>query len=151
MTATESSTDIRVPVAKEGDVVLARQSGRALAIKLGFEHSDPMFIATAISEIARNIIVHAARGEVTIRPIADGMRHGIEVVATDEGPGIPDIPRAMQEGYSTVNSLGLGLPGARRLMDEFQIESVVGKGTRIVMKKWMKASAGRQRSASSLG
>jgi serine/threonine-protein kinase RsbT len=138
-----------VSVTTEPDVVLARQTGRTLALQLGFTESDPMFVATAISEIARNIIVHALRGTIIVRRLSENGRVGIEVVATDEGPGIPDIEKAMQEGYSTVKSLGLGLPGARRLMDEFEISSVVGRGTRIVMRKWLRAN--RQRSRSPLG
>jgi len=140
-----------LPVATEGDVVLARQTGRTLATKLGFTGSDPMFVATAISEIARNIIVHAHRGQIVLRVLHKDGRSGIEVVATDEGPGIPDIPQAMKEGFSTVKSLGLGLPGARRLMDDFEIASTVGTGTRIVMRKWLKPSASRGRTHITLG
>lgn len=140
-----------VAVSSEGDVVLARQTGRTLATRLGFAGSDPMFVATAISEIARNIIVHGSRGEIVLRTVERDGRIGVEVIATDVGPGIADIPRAMQEGFSTIKSLGLGLPGARRLMDEFEITSTVGRGTRIVMKKWLRPSASRSRTRLTLG
>jgi serine/threonine-protein kinase RsbT len=141
-----SAPEARIPIAREGDVVLARQTGRQLALRLGFTDSDPMFVATAISEVARNILVHGGGGgEITLRCLQTGGRAGLEVVATDRGPGIPDIAQAMKEGFSTVNSLGLGLPGARRLMDEFEIQSTVGAGTTIVMRKWTKLGASRVR------
>ena len=128
--------EIRVPIASEADIVAARQQWRALAAELGFSSGDLTLIATAISEVARNIVVYAKRGEIVLSPAIQASRRGIVVVARDEGPGIPDIARAMQDGYSTSHGLGLGLPGARRLMDEFDIVSQVGKGTTIVMKKW---------------
>ena len=93
-------------------------------------------IATAVSEIARNIVTYATQGEVTLSEVSAGSRRGVQVLARDEGPGIADIELAMRDGYSTGKSLGLGLPGARRLMDEFEIVSVVGKGTTITMRKW---------------
>src|SRR5258708_6461496 len=126
----------RVPIRSDGDIVQARQEGRALAAPLGFRSSDLTLIATAISEVARNIVVYARQGEVQVSVVRRGGRSGIMVVARDEGPGIPDIALAMQDGYSTGRSLGLGLPGARRLMDEFEIVSTVGSGTTITMKKW---------------
>jgi len=128
--------EIRVPIASEADVVTARQQGRALAAELGFSSGDLTLIATAISEVARNIVAYAKRGEIVLSHTNRDSRRGIVVVARDEGPGIPDIARAMQDGYSTSHGLGLGLPGAKRLMDEFDIASQVGKGTTIVMKKW---------------
>jgi serine/threonine-protein kinase RsbT len=127
----------KVLIAHDGDVVEARQKGRDLARQVGFSGSDLTLIATAISEIARNIVVYADRGEVTVSTVSEGDRQGIVVVATDEGPGIPDIEQAMQDGFSTGRSLGLGLPGAKRLMDEFEIVSHIGKGTTITMKKWV--------------
>lgn len=136
----DEPAEVRIPVACEGDVVLARQTGRALATKLGFGDSDPMFIATAISEIARNLLVHAHHGDMTITVAHTNGRTGICIVARDEGPGIPDVALAMKDGFSTVKSLGLGLPGARRLMDEFDVVSAVGKGTTITMKKWLRHS-----------
>ncbi len=131
-----ATQETRVPVERDGDVVNARQTGRDIAAQVGFKGSDLTLIATAISEIARNIVVYAGRGEITVSPIADSARQGITIVAHDEGPGIPDIDQAMQDGYSTGKSLGLGLSGARRLMDEFEIVSEVGKGTTIIMSKW---------------
>jgi serine/threonine-protein kinase RsbT len=149
---TAPSPESTINVSSEGDVVLARQTGRTLAVRLGFGGSDPMFVATAISEIARNIIVHAhGGGVIVVREVEKDGRRGIEVVATDAGPGIVDIGKAMQEGYSTINSLGLGLPGARRLMDDFEITSTSGEGTRIVMRKWAKPNASRVRSHITLG
>jgi serine/threonine-protein kinase RsbT len=119
------------------DIVTARQQGRALAAQLGFSSIDQTLIATAISEMARNIITYAGHGEIVLRPVqkTDGKR-GIIIIAHDEGPGIPDVELAMQNGYSTSSSLGLGLPGAKRMMDEFDIISEVGKGTTVTMKKW---------------
>jgi len=147
----DTALETRIPVVREGDVVLARQTGRQLALRLGFSESDPMFVATAISELARNMIVHAGTGEITLRVVRRSGRAGIEVTATDRGPGIADIEQAMKEGFSTVKSLGLGLPGARRLMDEFEITSTVGAGTTIVMRKWTKTSASRFRDHLTLG
>ena len=128
--------EIRVSINSEADVVAARQQGRALAAEIGFSSGDLTLIATAISEVARNIVVYAKRGEIVLSHANQGSRRGIVVVARDEGPGIPDIVQAMQDGHSTSHGLGFGLPGAKRLMDEFDIISQVGKGTTIVMKKW---------------
>jgi serine/threonine-protein kinase RsbT len=129
--------ETRVPIKHEADIVTARQQGRALAAQLGFSNIDQTFIATAISEVARNIIVYARSGEIMFRTVqGNGGKPGIVIVAHDEGPGIQDIELAMQNGYSTANSLGLGLPGAKRMMDEFEIVSEVGKGTTITMRKW---------------
>ena len=93
-------------------------------------------IASAISEVARNIVEYAQRGEVAIRLVEKGGRRGVMVVAQDVGPGIADVSMALQDGFSTSGSLGLGLPGARRLMDEFEIHTEIGKGTRVTMRKW---------------
>ncbi|HEV3156012.1 MAG TPA: anti-sigma regulatory factor [Candidatus Baltobacteraceae bacterium] len=125
-----------LPITRDGDVVLARQKGRELAVRLGFSGSDLTLIATAISEIARNIIEYAQTGQIFISSVQHPGKQGIRVVARDAGPGIPDIELAMCDGYSTGKSLGLGLPGARRLMDAFNIESVVGVGTTVTMEKW---------------
>lgn len=130
--------EIRVPIEREDDVVIARQKGRELAAETGFSNTDRTIIALAISEIARNIISYAHRGEVTICQVSDGFRRGIQIVAEDEGPGIPDIELAMRDGYSTAKSLGVGLPGTKRIMDEFDLTSIVGKGTTVRMKKWLK-------------
>lgn len=108
-----------------------------MASKLGFSSSDLAMIATAISELARNIVVYARGGEIILKLVEDQSRRGIVVIAADRGPGIVDVARALQVGYSTSGSLGLGLPGTRRLMDEFEIASVVGKGTTVTVKKWV--------------
>ena len=119
-----------------GDIVMARQKGRALAVELGFEGAEVTLVAAAISEVARNIVEYAKNGEIVLQPIANGAKHGLCVVARDQGPGIPDIGQAMQYGYSTRRGLRVGLPGAKLLMDEFDIVSKVGVGTTITMKKW---------------
>jgi serine/threonine-protein kinase RsbT len=125
-----------VPIRADSDIVLARQEGRALAAEVGLANSDLTLVATAISEIARNIVDYANAGDIEVRSVKQDGRYGLVVVARDEGPGIADVALAMQDGYSTGNSLGLGLPGARRLMDEFEIESNVGRGTTVRMTKW---------------
>jgi serine/threonine-protein kinase RsbT len=128
--------EIRVQVATDADMVPARAEARALADRLGFSRTDATLIATAISEIARNILVHAGSGEIVLTPLYDSERRGLGVVARDSGPGIRDVDGALQDGYGTKGGLGLGLPGARRLMDEFELESAVGAGTTVTMKKW---------------
>jgi len=130
------SDEVRVPVASDADVVTARQRARAVAAQVGFSSTDLTLIVTAISEVARNIVVYADHGEIIIRPLRDSGRRGILVVAQDSGPGIPDVEMAMRDTYSSGNGLGLGLPGARRLMDEFEIDSEVNKGTTVTMRKW---------------
>jgi serine/threonine-protein kinase RsbT len=129
--------EARIDITSATDIVTARQKGRGLAIELGFEGSDLTVIATAISEIARNIIEHAERGQIVLRPVHQGNRHGLAIVAQDQGPGIPDVSQAMQYGFSSSKGLGVGLPGAKWLMDEFDIETQVGKGTVVTMKKWL--------------
>jgi serine/threonine-protein kinase RsbT len=128
--------ELRVPVAKDADVVTARQTGRRVAAGIGFSATDSTLIATAISEIARNIVKFAERGEVLISSVSSGEAHGITIVARDVGPGIPELEEAMRDGYSTYQGLGLGLPGARRLMDEFDVRTEVGAGTTVTMTKW---------------
>lgn len=129
--------EVRVPVREEVDVAVARQAARAAARQLGFQLTAVEAIATAVSEVARNIVVHSRGGELVIRPAAEHGRKGIEIVARDDAPGIADVERAMQDGYSTAGSLGLGLPAARRLVDAFTLDSAVGAGTTITMKKWL--------------
>ena len=128
--------EVRVPIASDGDIVTARQKGRELAAAGGFSRTDQTLIATAISEVARNIVVHAERGEIILSALEQPGRRGVMVVARDEGPGIANPELAMRDGYSTANSLGMGLPGARRIMDEFDLLSTPGHGTTITMKKW---------------
>lgn len=127
-----------VPVTSDTDILTARQQGKALAAELGFSASDLTLIMTAISEVARNIVTYAKAGEVELRLVEEGKACGIAIVARDDGPGIADIDLAMTDGYSSTNSLGLGLPGARRLMDQFDIVSKPGQGTTVTMKKWLR-------------
>ena len=128
--------EVRVPIDCDADIVAARQKGRELAASCGFATTDLAVIATAISELARNIVRYALHGEVVLRLVESHGRRGVEVVARDDGPGIPDIGRAMEDGYTTSGGLGLGLPGTRRLMDDFEIASDFGKGTQVTVRKW---------------
>jgi serine/threonine-protein kinase RsbT len=131
------SNEAQIPISSDFDIVAARQQGRQLALKLGFQGGDVTLIAAAISEMARNIVDHAKKGEMTFERIQNGTKNGIQIIARDDGPGIPDVNQAMQYGYSTRRGLGVGLPGAKWLMDEFDIVSKVGKGTTVTMKKWL--------------
>ena len=131
-----ANDEIHVVVGTDADIVSARQKGRALAAKLGFSPTELAMIATAISELARNIVLYAKQGEIVLRSEGRPGKQGIVVVARDEGPGIRDTEQAMQAGYSTSGSLGLGLAGVRRLMDDFEIESRLGWGTVVTAKKW---------------
>jgi serine/threonine-protein kinase RsbT len=131
-----SGSELVVPIRNEIDVVIARQRARELASKLRFSSSELTLIATAVSEVARNIVFYAGTGKITFRIIEQGQRRGLVVFAGDRGPGIADIERAMQDGYSTSRGLGVGLPGSKRLMDEFAVSSEVGKGTVVTMIKW---------------
>ncbi len=128
--------ETRVPIDSDHDIVTARQRGRALAQQVGFSNSNLTLVATAISELARNILLYAKKGELTLGIVEEDGRQGVAVVARDQGPGIRDVDRAMEVGYSTSGSLGLGLPGVRRLMDEFEIVSRIGKGTTVTARKW---------------
>ena len=128
--------EVRVPITSDADLVPARAQGRALAQTLGFSQTDATLIATAISEIARNIVVHAGRGEIVMTSIHQPHRYGLVIVASDMGPGIPQVDAALERGHTSRGSLGLGLPGARRLMDEFQVETDAEKGTKVTMIKW---------------
>jgi|SRR5215207_1694072 len=128
--------EVRVPINADTDLVAARAEGRAMAERLGFPRPDPTLIATAISEVARNIVVHVGRGEIVLRPFQEADRYGLVVIASDAGPGIPDVEAALRDDYSRRGGLGLGLPGTRRLMDEFEIVSSAETGTTVTMKKW---------------
>jgi serine/threonine-protein kinase RsbT len=134
----ETPAEARVPIATDLDVVTARQKGREMAAAGGFSSTDQTLIATAISEVARNIVNYAGAGEISLSAIVDAARgrRGLLVIARDAGPGIADTALAMRDGYSTANSLGLGLPGAKRLMDEFELTSRPGAGTTVTMRKW---------------
>lgn len=135
-TALAGIEGIRVPVESDTDIVAARQKGRALAARLGFSSGDATMVATAISELARNIVLYATRGEIVFGVEGNGVNPILVITARDEGEGIADVGQALQDGYSSSGRLGVGLPGVRRLMDEFEISSVVGLGTKVVVKKW---------------
>jgi len=131
--------EVRVAIRTDADVVTARQEARTMGASLGFSSTDLTLLATAISEVARNITTYAGEGEVQLRLVSAGGRQGIEVIAADQGPGIADVERAMQDGYTTGNGLGLGLPGTRRLVDDFELETAPGAGTTIRLVKWSRA------------
>ena len=131
----QGDNEVTIRIQHDADVVRARKSARELASKLDFSRTDLTLIATAVSEIARNIVRFAGHGQLHIE-LVDQPRPGIRIVARDTGPGIPDIDQALADGYSTYNGLGLGLPGARRLMDEFTITSDIKLGTTVTMTKW---------------
>jgi serine/threonine-protein kinase RsbT len=128
--------EVRVSIETDADLVVARAEGRAMAQRLGFRPPDPTLIATAISELARNLVVHVGHGEIIMRPLVDDRRSGLLVIVRDEGQGIADIDAALSLGHASRGGLGLGLPGARRLMDDFEVESEPGKGTTVTMRKW---------------
>jgi serine/threonine-protein kinase RsbT len=128
--------EIRVAIASDADLVTARAEARAMAERLGFPRPDPTLIATAISEVARNIVVHAGCGEIVLEPFEDADRYGLVVTASDDGPGIRDVEAALRDDHSGRGGLGLGLPGARRLMDDFEIASDADTGTTVTMRKW---------------
>jgi serine/threonine-protein kinase RsbT len=130
------SEEIRVRVASDADTVVARQAGREAALRLGFSRTDATFIATAISEIARNITVHAGSGEIIVRSHSEEGREGVVVIARDEGPGIADVSSVLRQDHRSDVGLGMGLWGASRLMDEIEVESRPGKGTTVTMTKW---------------
>ena len=128
----------RVEIHSDLDIVTARVAGRELAQEMGFGVIDQARVATAISELARNVVLYAGEGVAVMGEVVgeDG-RRGIEVVVEDKGPGIEDVKLALRDGYSTGRGFGMGLPGTRRLMDEFEIETVVGKGTKVTVRKWL--------------
>ena len=139
---------VQVPIDSDEHIVDARAEGRALASELGFSQTDATLIATAISEIARNILVHAGSGRVAMRPQVDDGRCGLVVVASDSGPGIRDVEAAMRKGYGTGSGLGLGLPGAKQIMDEFRVQTGHGRGTTVEMTKWRERDGLRERNGS---
>ena len=133
--------EIRLQIDSDFDIIVARQKGRQMANELGFGPTDSTLIATAISELARNMVAYAHRGEIVLRSIDHSDPSGILVTAFDKGPGIPDVVQALLDGYSTSGSLGLGLPGVKRLMDEFEITSEMGHGTIVTARKWKRQAA----------
>jgi serine/threonine-protein kinase RsbT len=125
-----------VPIATENDVVTVRRNVRQLAHERGLDNFATAGITTAASELARNVFVHARGGTAVIEEVSDVPRIGIRLELRDTGPGIADLDRALAGGFSTARSLGLGLSGSRRLVDEFAIDSVVGRGTVVIVTKW---------------
>ena len=125
-----------VPIASEQDVVLARQLVRKLAQELSFSIVDQTKIVTAASELARNTLIHGRGGDMRWRRLQDGVRTGLQLVFSDQGPGIPDMQLAMTDGWTSGKGLGMGLSGARRLVNDFEIESKVGAGTRVTITRW---------------
>ncbi len=138
LTSVSVAKEARVPISSTRDVMAARDAGRVLGTEMGFVPIDLTMIVTAISELARNIVQYAGSGEIIIRELRGKGGRGLAIVAKDQGPGIPNLDLALQEGFSTSGGLGLGLPGVRRLMDTFQIETQAGHGTTITAKKWLK-------------
>ncbi|HUI70657.1 MAG TPA: ATP-binding SpoIIE family protein phosphatase [Spirochaetia bacterium] len=137
MAPEESPKHLRLTIASDEDILSARSQVRATALQIGFQTTDMVRIVTAVSELARNILLYAGRGELSVGAINENGREGLVITARDQGPGIPDINKALMDGFSTSGGLGLGLPGARRLMDEFEILSEVRKGTMVKVKKWL--------------
>ncbi|MBM4765382.1 anti-sigma regulatory factor [Bacillus sp. B15-48] len=127
-----------VTIITEWDIVAARQLGRNVAKELGFGTVDQARITTAISELARNIFLYAGKGQICIDKLYDSGKVGVRISAIDSGPGISDIRQVMEDGFSTSGGLGAGLPGVKRLMDQFQIESSPGNGTQISSTKWLR-------------
>lgn len=125
-----------MPISSDADTVVARQAGRTAALEIGFSRTDATFVATAISEIARNITSHAGSGEIVIRRVTEGGHDGVVVVASDQGPGIRDVAAVLREEYASDAGLGIGLWGAQRLMDIVEVASEPGKGTTVTMTKW---------------
>jgi len=129
--------ETQVPIRSDQDIVIARQKGRSLAAALSFTPGEATLIATAISELARNIVTYAKQGEIRLKVIEGSPdRRGIQVIAHDDGPGIADLDQALRDGFSTSGSLGVGLPGVRRLVDEFHIDSQRNRGTTVTITKW---------------
>jgi serine/threonine-protein kinase RsbT len=125
-----------MPIVSEDDVILVRRKARTLAQERGFDAFATAALTTAASELARNTLVHGGGGEAVVEHLADGPRSGVRLTFLDRGPGIADIDRVLAGGYSTARSLGLGLSGTRRLVEEFEIESAPGAGTKVVIAKW---------------
>ena len=128
---------VTCPIRRETDVYLAMKQGGDLTTALGFDDTDRTRIEIVILELTRNILVHAGSGELRLEPVEDGDYRGVAVQARDSGPGIADIALALRDGYSTAHTLGAGLPGVQRLMDDFSIESVLDKGTEVRAIKWL--------------
>ena len=126
----------RVKISQEIDITAASFEAIKLAEKAGFNRVKQSMVGTSVSELARNIYLYAFKGEVTVRILKRGNKNGIEIVAKDNGPGIPDLAMAMKDSFSTSDGLGLGLPGVKRMMDEFTIDSKSNVGTKVTARKW---------------
>lgn len=126
-----------IGIKRESDIITSIFETERMAKMLGFDDRTGKMIATAVSELARNIIKYAGKGKIIIIPIQDKRRSGLEISCQDQGPGIPDLEWAMKDSSSSSGTLGLGLPGVKRMMDEFEVESAVKKGTKIIIKKWL--------------
>jgi serine/threonine-protein kinase RsbT len=127
-----------LPIRGEDDIVASRQRAREIARQLGFGAVDQSRIATAVSELTRNVVRYATdgHGAVAIREAGGSGRTGIEIVVSDDGPGLPDVDQALRDGFTSGGGMGMGLPGTRRLMDEMSVESAVGRGTTVTIRKW---------------
>lgn len=136
------NTQMSVWIMNEWDIIEARSQGKNAAKALGFNSADQAKITVTISELARNIYKYARRGQIHLNPIQDGDRIGLQVIAADRGPGM-DVSKVMLDGYSTSGGLGSGLPGAKRLMDDFEVKSCADEGTVITTTKWLQANPGK--------
>ncbi|MEA5601322.1 anti-sigma regulatory factor [Nostoc sp. UHCC 0252] len=125
-----------INIQSSGDVVLVRQAVRQVAVEIGFGLVDQTKIVTAASELARNTLDYGGGGTVKLETLQDGRRRGLRLTFEDCGPGIPDIDLALKDGFTTGSGLGMGLSGAKRLANEFEIQSVVGEGTRVIIVRW---------------
>jgi serine/threonine-protein kinase RsbT len=131
------SSEVRLPVATEMEVTRCVIAAGNFAVQTGFDEARGRMIATAVSELARNIVKYAGKGELRLRRVERALERGVEIEAVDRGPGIVDAERAMSDHYSSGGTLGLGLPGVKRLMDEFELETASGAGTRVTARKWI--------------
>jgi len=132
-----SSRSLKISIESDSDLLAARQEARAIAFELGFSLTAVVGIVTALSEMTRNMLNYAGRGELFIESVRDGDRSGILITARDDGPGIVDLQKAMMDGYSTSGGLGMGLPGIKRLMDSFEVRTEPEKGTTVIVRKWL--------------
>lgn len=133
----EETRELSLPILSEADLLAARRRARNLASEIGFSMTEAVGIVAVVSELSRNILMYAGKGMLTMRTISGARRHGMEIVACDDGPGIQDINKALLDGFSTSGGLGYGLPGVRRLVDEFDLDSEPGKGTTVTVRKWL--------------
>ena len=132
----EATANEVLQIRTQEDIVIARQTARAWAVKAGFTLVDQTKIVTATSELARNALIHGGGGTMHVEVVRNGSRSGLRLTFADHGPGIPDVELALQDGYTTGGGMGLGLSGSKRLMSELVIESKVGSGTRVTAVKW---------------